>query len=69
MGLSEELKAAMLLTATIPQAIEDNICNLCGEDILSFSDEKSLVEYEISAMCQNCQDEIFTEDPYVGGEE
>ncbi len=45
--------------ASIEQAKEDNICNLCGEQILSFRDELSQKEYNISAMCQNCQDEYF----------
>lgn len=67
--LSVLLQQAMLLKASIPQAKKDNICNLCGEQILSFKDEVSKAEYGISATCQNCQDELFTEDPYVGGEE
>ena len=46
------------------QAIEDGICNLCGEPVLSFKDELSLTEYEISGCCQNCQDELFEPDPY-----
>ncbi len=69
MGLYEDLAAAMRVTARIPQAKKDNICNLCGEQILSFKDEESEIEYSISAMCQNCQDEIFTEFPYEGGAE
>ena len=69
MGIHEDLAAAMRMTARIPQAKKDNICNLCGEQILSFKDEKSRIEYEISALCQSCQDEIFTEDPYDGGDE
>ncbi len=47
------------------QAIEDGVCNLCGEPILSFKDELSLREYEISGMCGNCQDDLFEPDPYV----
>ena len=46
------------------RAIEDGICNLCGEPVLSFKDELSLTEYEISGICQNCQDELFEPDPY-----
>ena len=46
------------------QAIEDGVCNLCGEPVLSFKDELSLTEYEISGCCQNCQDELFEPDPY-----
>lgn len=34
----------------------------CGGDasIESFRDSLSLREYEISALCQKCQDEVFT---------
>ena len=46
------------------QSIEDGVCNLCGEPVLSFKDELSLTEYEISGCCQNCQVELFEPDPY-----
>ena len=48
--------------SSIEQAKQDGVCNLCGEPILSFKDAESKAEYAISAMCQNCQDEFFTED-------
>ncbi len=51
--------------ASRPQAIEDGVCNFCGEQILSFKDELSKREYQISALCQNCQDDMFDEDPFV----
>ncbi len=51
--------------ASRQQAIADNVCNLCGEQVLSFKDELSKAEYQISATCQNCQDELFAEDPYM----
>ena len=47
------------------QAIEDEICDLCNDPILSFEDEKSLQEYHISGLCQSCQNEIFIPDPFV----
>lgn len=47
------------------QSIEDGVCNLCGEPILSFKDGDSLKEYHISGMCGNCQDELFEPDPYT----
>ena len=47
------------------QSIADEVCNLCGEPILSFEDELSLKEYEISGCCQNCQNELFTPDPFI----
>ena len=64
-GLERLLAWIQEKRATIEQAKEDQVCNLCGEPILSFKDELSKREYEISAMCQNCQDGIFEEDSYV----
>ena len=39
--------------------ISNNICNGCGEDVLNFRDALSNREYQISGMCQKCQDSIF----------
>ena len=64
-GLEHLLAWIQQKRSTIAQAKEDQICNLCGEPILSFKDELSKREYEISAMCQNCQDGYFEEDAYV----
>ena len=50
--------------ASKKEAIEAKICNLCGEQALSFRDQESLNEYEISGCCQFCQDEIFAVDPF-----
>ena len=47
------------------QAIADNVCNFCGEHVLSFENKLSEAEYQISALCQNCQNEMFDDDPYV----
>ena len=58
----EKLNWALDKLSTIQQAKQDGVCNLCGEPILSFKDAESKAEYAISAMCQNCQDEFFTED-------
>lgn len=57
---SEELKKA--IDAIFPgtaQAIKDKKCPLCKEPITSFRNTKSMREYEISGMCQDCQDKIF----------
>jgi len=38
------------------------ICPFCGREINpmnEFKDEKSRREYEISGLCQKCQDEFF----------
>ena len=37
------------------------LCN-CKVDMGTFESAKSLAEYEISAMCQSCQDSIFGPD-------
>ncbi len=50
---------------TKEQAILDEVCNLCGEPVLSFKDKVSVEQYHISGMCQNCQDGFFKSDPYV----
>jgi len=44
------------------QSIADEVCNLCGEPVLSFEDELSLREYEISGICQNCMNDLFIEE-------
>lgn len=40
---------------------EANKCPFCGKDMTnaSFKDELSKKEYEISGICQECQDEFF----------
>jgi len=49
-GFGEEIKR-----------IENNQCPFCEKtiDINNFSDELSLKEYEISGLCQTCQDKMF----------
>ena len=43
--------------------IKNNICTNCGNSVnlSSFKDAISIKEYGISGFCQECQDEIFTE--------
>ena len=52
--------------ASKEQAIEDGICNLCGEPVLSFEDAISEREYAISGTCQNCQNEVFNKEDEDG---
>lgn len=40
---------------------DQNTCSMCDGPALEFKDELSKKEYKISAMCQKCQDEFFTE--------
>jgi len=39
--------------------IEADTCGGCGGPAKEFKDEKSAREFEISALCQPCQDDIF----------
>jgi hypothetical protein len=39
--------------------IEAGFCPTCGKDIGKFRDALSKREYEISGMCQLCQDDVF----------
>jgi len=34
-------------------------CVMCGALVGEFNDDLSLKEYDISGMCQNCQDDTF----------
>lgn len=41
---------------------EAGLCSMCGKvtgDTQDFRDSLSRTEYEISGMCQSCQDEVF----------
>ena len=51
---------------SITEALEKKICVMCAssvydveEDKWGFRDNLSLVEYQISGVCQACQDPIF----------
>ena len=41
------------------KAIENHKCPVCKDDVGYFKDAISVKEYEISGMCQRCQDRIF----------
>ena len=41
------------------EALERKICTWCKKQILSFEDELSKREYEISGLCQSCQNKVF----------
>jgi hydrogenase maturation factor len=42
-------------------AISQRKCPICATPITSFRNALSLREYEISGMCQKCQDTVFSE--------
>jgi hypothetical protein len=39
--------------------IEEKKCTICKQKIDGFRDYKSEREYEISGLCQECQDSVF----------
>lgn len=41
------------------QEIEQGMCPTCHKQIGTFTDRRSEKEYEISGMCQSCQDSVF----------
>ena len=45
---------------TTTEAQSKKICILCKKSAEKFKDSLSKQEYELSAMCQKCQDKIFT---------
>ena len=42
-------------------ALALNICVSCAEEASTFNSEVSKREYQISGLCQRCQDEIFND--------
>jgi hypothetical protein len=43
------------------ELVEHGFCPICGVDctVENFRDDSSQKEFEISGMCQSCQDKIF----------
>lgn len=39
--------------------IKKEVCTVCKQDIKEFKNSESTREYEISGMCQECQDDVF----------
>ena len=56
-------KGAQISTAPLRAAInnlqQNSDCAFCPHPNLKFRDELSKREYQISALCQDCQDEMF----------
>ncbi len=46
---------------TKEQAAKEHVCVSCQQPILCFRDRLSRTEYNISGLCQTCQDEVFGE--------
>ena len=57
------IKGGQISTAPLHEATNNltqvSDCAFCGNPNLKFRDEKSKREYEISSLCQDCQDEMF----------
>ena len=43
------------------ERIEKKLCPICGKPVGEFRDRLSQRKYEISGICQQCQDSIFAE--------
>jgi hypothetical protein len=43
-------------------AVAGKSCVMCGKFADNFRDELSRKEFNISGLCQRCQDQVFTED-------
>ena len=50
-----------IMLAKMHERREQGLCPFCGKDMSNptFRDPKSKREYEISGICQSCQDEFF----------
>lgn len=44
---------------TVSESIKTKICVQCSCNATSFRDELSVQEYQVSGLCQGCQDPIF----------
>lgn len=58
---SEEVEQAITAMFGVDRrgAILSRTCPMCGGDCVEFRDDLSRREFEISGMCQSCQDRIF----------
>ena len=54
--------ARMMFERDPQECHANSVCVCCGETALSFENELSEREYEISVMCQECQNDTFVED-------
>lgn len=63
-GKSKEIEAMLenfssRFSMTRSAAMRNNKCVMCGGDATEFRNEVSKKEYQISKMCQSCQDSVF----------
>ena len=61
-NLKDEIKDGMsekLFGRKFTESRDKNVCVSCGENLTPFRDSTSKREWEISCMCQRCQDKVF----------
>ena len=51
----------VLFGIDINASVSEKTCVLCKEPVIEFRDELSKKEFEISGICQICQDGVFGE--------
>jgi hypothetical protein len=58
---SEEMENAISMMFKVDRraSIISRACTTCGGDCVDFKDALSEKEFQISGMCQNCQDSVF----------
>jgi hypothetical protein len=65
MGKAPEIRAVQEIMAqlTFGRSLSDSqltaTCVMCGESAGTFRDARSEREYDISGLCQKCQDKVF----------
>lgn len=55
-------KPAGVMFPRMVETIREGHCTDCGENLVGFNDILSKREWEISGMCQECQNQTFVED-------
>ena len=54
-----DANALKLYGRTVSDVLQSGDCVVCGFPADEFDDDISKAEYEISGMCQNCQNDFF----------
>lgn len=60
-----EMSKSEFLAKFFPEQVarlEAGLCPTCGGEVKEFRNALSRKEFEISGMCQKCQDSVFGED-------
>ena len=52
-------KNEMEKSEKVKDAIKTNLCVFCGKQATEFRNELSQEEFQISGLCQECQDKVF----------